>query len=685
MKNVDRWVRCGVLISVGVFVLWLLWKPVRSVASGPSGTTNPVPLINQPLVPDAVAPGGAGFTLTVNGTGFVSGAVVTWNGSLLPTTFVSGSQVTATVSGGRIATAGAVSVAVENPRPGGGVSNVAFFSVANPLSRTVLVGSGGGNVGPNPVDIVGGDFNKDGKADLAFLNSNCGTPCRQGSVTVLLGNGDGTFQPGVSYPTDRGPAHMVVGDFNNDGNLDLAISNKDYDAVTVLLGNGDGTFGAPTDSSVVETEGVVTAGDFNGDGKLDLALLTTETTIEVLLGNGNGTFQSPVSYATPPGPSSVAVGDFNGDGYLDLVVPVAQGISVFPGNGDGTFQSAVVSNYNFVSGPVVIAADFNGDGKLDLAIGGGAGINVLLGNGDGTFAPPNFYQTGNATSVVTGDFNADGKLDLAQVGVNFNFVQILNGNGDGTFQSSVAPSAVCPVALATGDFENDGLLDLAYVGRLEYGTYTEITTPLVSIFPTSLTFSTPQIVGTASPAQMLFLTNTGSQPLSLSSLTFTGNGAANFQNTTTCGRTVAAGAQCTFSIYFRPVQPGAHTANFTIMDDAPDSPQMFPVSGTGTIVSLSPTSLSFGSEPVGMTSAAQTVTVTNVSLTAALTISQIAIPGPVNFAETNTCGVSLPPQSSCTISVTFTPLSKGGKLASLWIFDNGGASPQAVTLSGTGT
>ena len=160
-----------------------------------------------------------------------------------------------------------------------------------------------------------GDFNGDGKLDVVTANIGTGGP---GSVSVLLGKGDGTFQTAVNYPVGRAPLFVAVADFNGDAKLGVVTVNANDNDISILLGNGDGTFQTAVNYSVgIEPEWVA-VGDFNGDGKLDLAVTNTNAggigSVSVLLGNGDGTFQPAVNYAADRNPESVAVGDFNGDG-----------------------------------------------------------------------------------------------------------------------------------------------------------------------------------------------------------------------------------------------------------------------------------------------------------------------------------------------------------------------------------
>jgi uncharacterized protein (UPF0548 family) len=306
-----------------------------------------------------------------------------------------------------------------------------------------------------PFSLTAGDFNGDGKPDLIVIVINTGPPWYTNSaISVLLGNGDGTFKPAFNYASDLAPQSVAVGDFNGDGKPDLAVANYGSSgpaftngSVSLLMGNGDGTFQAAVNYAAGLNPISVAVSDFNGDGKLDLVVANSgSTNTSVLLGNGDGTFRPAVSYGAETAPYSVASGDFNGDGKLDLVVanfgnpysltPIGGSISILLGNGDGTFQAAV--NYAAGLGPqFVVVGDFNGDGKLDLAVANNGrhpsndtkgSVSVLLGNGDGTFQSAVNYNAGWAPAfLAVADFNGDGKPDLTVNGVGTFDLELIGG------------------------------------------------------------------------------------------------------------------------------------------------------------------------------------------------------------------------------------------------------------------
>ncbi len=315
-----------------------------------------------------------------------------------------------------------------------------------------------------------------------MLNSNPNTSGAGGSISILTGNGDGTFAAGATYAVGYIPTALAVGDFDGDGNLDLAVvvSNPNllFNAgfVTILMGSASGTFTAQADYGVGLTPSSIAVGDFNGDGKLDLAVgspvsginTNAQSELSILLNTGSGTFSAGSSLGIGPlsaVPISIATADFNNDGRLDLVVALnnTNYAVICQGNGDGTFTIAgtpVVGN-----NPVwLAAADFNGDGKIDLIVDNNVDntLAVLLGKGDETFGSATTYPTGtHSTNLALADLNGDGRLDVAIVNNGDNNVQVLLGQGDGTFRAgsySVGPNAV---SIVSGDFNRDGIPDLA--------------------------------------------------------------------------------------------------------------------------------------------------------------------------------------------------------------------------------
>ena len=227
---------------------------------------------------------------------------------------------------------------------------------------------------------------------------------------------------------------VAVADFNGDGNPDIAVTNYSETSagLSLLLGNGDGTFRSAINYSLNGiASGPLVAADFNGDGKPDLLVGNV-----ILLGNGDGTFQAPLPISNSPSFQTIVVGDFNGDGKLDVVIanPFLQ---IAFGNGDGTFQPfSPIMNGTFVGSPLVLG-DFNGDGNLDLVVSVNNGTSVLLGNGDGTFQSPiSLPFAGNL--IAASDFNGDGIADLAIANSNSNIVSLLQGNGDGTFHLALS-------------------------------------------------------------------------------------------------------------------------------------------------------------------------------------------------------------------------------------------------------
>lgn len=511
-------------LACAMFFLASLFSSV-AVASN-----NPIPYVNARLVPDSASPGGAGFTLTVNGTGFVSGATVRWNGSARTTTFINSSQLTATISSADIATAGAALVTVVNPAPGGGASNAVPFEISAPTSSVAYdaaVGRGSG--GPSAVgtrQFVFTDLNRDGKLDLATLNGD-------GTISIFLGNNDGSFAPpNLAHPPNQAffaqrfgligdvtitPVGLATGDFNGDGFQDLAeyltvsgsISGQGS-AIEIFLGVGDGIFDRPSDSPATSTSSsfgsslpqFLLAADVDKDGHLDLIAPCGQSLVSICFwhGNGDSSFTPATTEAILIGGTGLAgipaLGDVNQDGNLDLVLPYSTNsgdaiVALALGNGDGTF--AVPSTIEDI--PVIqflatqtaaAIADLDEDGKLDLAFqyescnlpnGPCTGaIDILSGIGDGTFQPPLTVSGAelSTANLLVADVNGDGHEDLIYGS------KIFLGRGDGTFFANSVP--IPKIANAVADFNGDGFLDVATADPQGFFLSTR-TTPDFSGFP----------------------------------------------------------------------------------------------------------------------------------------------------------------------------------------------------------
>ncbi len=338
--------------------------------------------------------------------------------------------------------------------------------------------------GSHPSIVAVRDLNGDGHPDLAVADY------RSNTVSILLGNGDGTFAAATTVTVGSSPSSVILVDLNGDGHPDLVTSNyTSPGSVSVLLGNGDGTFGTKTDLAVGNEPNSVAAGDLNGDGKLDLVTADyAGDTISVLLGNGDGTFGAAAATAAGSGPNWAALGDLNGDGHLDVAVADRHDdtVGVLLGNGDGTFAPVVA--YGLGAGtqlPFTLSiGDLNGDKHLDLAVGDSTShdVTVLLGNGDGTFpsTPTGSYAVGgDPQSIAIGDLNGDGNADLVAAATGGG-ASLLLGNGDGSFASATALSAgTTPDSAAIADLNGDSAKDVV-IGN--YGS-SDVSVLLADVVP----------------------------------------------------------------------------------------------------------------------------------------------------------------------------------------------------------
>jgi hypothetical protein len=328
------------------------------------------------------------------------------------------------------------------------------------------------STGDSPFALIAADLRKNGHIDLVTVNMPNGID-QPGTISVLLGNGDGTFQAHVDYAVGDFPVGVVAGDFNDDGKIDLAIANKNEATVSLLYGKGDGTFQAQVLVAVGSEPTSISSGNFNGDNRTDLiASCVGSGVVSVLLNDGGGKFSRVDSSSGLSGPdtSLVVTGHFTSAGQADAVISsrTSGHLYFLKGLGNGSFSSPTQVEAKAV-GQIysLIAVDINKDGKTDLAYGsvGPTEFSVLFGNGDGKFSAPVVSPISATESIILADINGDGFLDLVTPQESPSSIAIALGNGKGQFgwpkTVNLSGTANGPNATVVADFNRDGTLDLA--------------------------------------------------------------------------------------------------------------------------------------------------------------------------------------------------------------------------------
>jgi hypothetical protein len=620
--------------------------------------------------------GSVSFLDTTNGNTSVGNATVVNTNT--PLTF--GEDVD---GGGGITSYGGLAVGDFN---GDGIPDLAAVSSDGSSTVAIFLGAANGTYGTpttftagnNANSIAAGDFNGDGYTDLAVTNYG------GASVSIFLGIGNGTFAAQAVVPVGNGPDFVAVGDFNGDGIPDLVVINYSDYTLSIALGKGDGSFSTLTAMAAGDSPQGVAIGDFNGDGIEDLAVASFNgNSVSILVGVGNGTFAVQPAIGVGQFPAGIAAGDLNGDGILDLVIGSSDAaLYILRGVGDGTFSveaPITVGNEPFT----VALADFDGDGKLDIVAAnyGDGTATVLLNNGDSTFTALTTISVGEgATRITATDINGDGKPDFVMVDEQDENVWVMLNKGGHSGTASLAGVSVpgngthAVLASYVGD-ANNGAGESATVNL----TAEQVATTLaVSASPTTATYG-QQVVLTAKLTPYV----EGTLSTNGESVVFSNNGA-------NIGTASLSSGTAVLNVTSLPVGTDFITAvyegdsNFASSVSAGTNVTVSQASRA--TLSITPSSLSFTSSAVGMTTAAQVVTIKNtgtaaVSFTASTTITGSGASSFIKSAST--CTNPLPAGASCTNSIEFDPTVSGALSAVITYTDTAAGSPQTVALSGT--
>ena len=561
-------------------------------------------------------------------------------------------------------------------------SGTYLASASAPLSKSISSRPQSGfnppspyTTGPDTLASVVGDFNGDGKQDIAVLDINFNAPegSPPGLVSILIGRGDGTFKPAVQYSVGMQPNTLAVGDFNNDGKQDIAIADGN-NGVALLFGVGDGTF-TTSGNDVSLGNGIspvtVAVADFNNDGIADL-LVADFNNVYFAQGVGDGTFLTGQAITSTFAFAQLWTADMNSDGKADFLSYIegdgGNVLTVFLGNGDGTFQPGIANTPSQDLSSLAVT-DFNGDGKPDLVVGTfDPQIFVLLGNNDGTLGTPSQISVGaSASFVAAGDFNGDGKQDTLVLDASSGTLYVVPGNGDGTFGAITSTGTGLFVGgLVAGNFSGgsgrgdlvipDGSTDGANVvlGREPGDSIScpQGNAPIVTGSPYSLTCS-----GSGGVPPYTYVQSSGTLPPGLSLNSSTG----------VIGGTPTAAGSYTFTILAEDsdvpsvASPASVTLNIVI--------SLTPASATLAAATLSTpytaTLVSGGTTPYTctLTGGSFPSTFTLTSSTCVLSGTPAAI-GPYSFSISMTDSGSPPQSTSQTFSLTVMPLATSTTIGS---------------------
>jgi len=454
-------------------------------------------------------------------------------------------------------------------------------------------------VGKHPEGLTVGDFNNDSHMDVATANSD------SDDVTILLGNGNGTFQSGVSFGVGKSPMFLTSGFLNRDDILDLVLAETGADGIMVLLGKGDGLFHEPVSYSSGKGPTYLALGDLDGDGDLDVVSVNSGRfgnyppfSLSILLNQGDGRLESARTIVQNGYeglfPTGVALSDLNGDGLLELVVTWSQPswrtpdgmVKIYLNKGNGKF----VYDRDIQAGLTLSAvhqADLDENGQVDLVAASifTDSLMVLLQQEKNHYTKPVQLEVGFSPVALTIiDLDGDGRLDLVSTNRASNSISVLLGTGYGTFQSGGHFSVgLTPTALGVLDLNEDSFPDIVTVNSGSDDMSILLSgrsgIPAMTISATSLEFARSDL--SSSGPQSLILSNVGLAPLTISRLFLDGPGSDAFElaQTDCAGKTLTTGKHCVIGIRLALQTPGRYDALLKIWDNAPGAPHLVTLSG----------------------------------------------------------------------------------------------------------
>jgi hypothetical protein len=481
------------------------------------------------------------------------------------------------------------------------ICSLVMVSSPSPAQNLVFTPTVNAQVGRSPQSLAAGDFNVDGFLDLATINST------SDDVSILLGNGNGTFRSAVSFGVGKIPMSVATADLDGDSLLDLVVALSGSDKIVVLKGRGDGLFDNRGDFPSGKGTTFLALDDIDGNTNPDIIAVNSGRfgyyppfSLSVLLNNGEGHFKAPVTYETEGRkgmfPTGVFVGDINSDGLKDLALTWSQPswrtpnglISILVNKGEGEFSlEQELRAGNTLS--AIAGADLNHDNRLDLIVTSifSDSIVVLLQQDDGQFQRVNPLHVGfSPVAVAVGDLNGDNQLDLAVTNRDSNSVSVLLGNGTGTFRhAGHFGVGRTPSSLLMKDLDRDGLPDLMTADSSSHTVSVllsgEGAIPLPNVSTEALIFEVDKGEEIPKP-QIVRLSNIGLGPLRIVKIDLVGQkpNAFTLMEDHCLGSTLGTGDSCTLHIAFTSQTQGSHNATVTIWDNANGSPRMVILRGT---------------------------------------------------------------------------------------------------------